>query len=637
MISPMLKFRLAGLKREKDAVFDVLFKSGCVDLKDLGASNSVKEQSPMLSSYENLNSRLQNAINMIEDNILLFEKGYKGVKRCIKLQDFTLESSDSTINVILDELDEIKSDQEKLKLNKGSFQTAMSSLEAYLSLKYPLSSYKSTTNVTILLGTLPDYSKAKFDEYISSLKLTDCQSLPSSNAIVVYSHKIESKEVVKRLTELGFMKFVPDFDCTSQERREELVKKLSNLEDEELAIKQKLYKYKDILPFLKLAFDYNTVRIGKLHAEREVIFTDKAFYLEAFVPKKYKEKLEKMLSSSSVSVEFDFINVAKTDEVPTLVESKRLVKPFEFVTNMYSAPNYRDLDPNLFIMFFFSLFLGFVMADIGYGILMIVIGLLIARKQDLSSGTRDLMKVIATSGAFAILFGVMFGSLFGIGHEVFLLVPPAILPNPTKSVLPLLCICLAGGMVQIMVSLALKATLLMRRGESMQALFGAIIWEFFFVGVFMVGLDYLNVIKGILDIGLILAITSISLSAVGQFFINKGINRLTKSFSSIYSVINIFSDVLSYARIFGLMLSGYIISSIVTSLASPMFSSLLGSIFAVIIMIIGHAFNLAMGLLSGYIHVSRLQYVEFFSRFYEGDGKLFSPFLRDLKYHEIAD
>ena len=138
-------------------------------------------------------------------------------------------------------------------------------------------------------------------------------------------------------------------------------------------------------------------------------------------------------------------------------------------------------------------------------------------------------------------------------------------------------------------------------------------------------------------VGIIVACSGVGISVIGNLFINKGFERVSKSFGSLYSILNLFSDLLSYTRLFGLMLSGVIIATIVNQLAGGFYTSVWKIPFGLLISFIGHAFNISMGALGAYIHDARLQYIEFFSRFYEGEGELFTPFGSKFSYINLIE
>ena len=219
---------------------------------------------------------------------------------------------------------------------------------------------------------------------------------------------------------------------------------------------------------------------------------------------------------------------------------------------MYSAPKYGELDPNGILALFFSIFFGFIMADIGYGLVLVVFGLILALKQKKKTGPKQLWTVIAIGGLFSVLFGIGFGSFFGLSHENFWLVPQAIIPNPVDNVMTLLIACLGAGIVQIMVSFILQGILLIRRKKVFDVICFAFSWDFFFVGLILFALDFMGITSGLTMVGIIIALSSVAICLIGQIVKNKGFNKFTKSFGALYGIINMFSDILSYARLFGL-------------------------------------------------------------------------------------
>ena len=190
----------------------------------------------------------------------------------------------------------------------------------------------------------------------------------------------------------------------------------------------------------------------------------------------------------------------------------------------------------------------------------------------------------------------------------------------------MLLISLLMGVIQIMVSLALKGVLSTRRGNLLDGICDGFVWIGFLAGLVIVVLDMLGVTHGLLKFGAILTLACLGFAVIFAGRHEKFLGKFTKGFGSVYGIINYMSDILSYARLYGLMLSGAQIASIFTSLGLGLFSKGVGGIICgVLVLIAGHAFNLAMGTLGAYIHDSRLQYIEYFGRFYEGEGVPFNP------------
>ena len=309
---------------------------------------------------------------------------------------------------------------------------------------------------------------------------------------------------------------------------------------------------------------------------------------------------------------------------------------------MYSPPNYREMDPNTVMAFFYSVFLGFIMADIGYGLMMIIGGLFIKLK----TSRRDTMLgrlggVFAVGGIFTVIWGFLFNSFFG-----FALLPFKVMPDMQGAAMSwslagikvpaLLIISMIIGVVQLFAGYVCLAVQNFRRGKVWDGVLDGLVWAMFSAGVELAlvgfidefGAPALKLVGGIIaGVSLVVAIFTAGRK-------EKLLGKFTKGFGSAYGVINYASDILSYARLYGLMLAGAVIADIVTSNSVALMSSgnVAFIILGVLIMVIGHVFNLAIGLLGAYIHDARLQYVEFYGRFYEGEGELFAPLGSRHKY-----
>lgn len=633
-IVEMSKLKLVALSRDKQIVLNELFKMRCVELKkttniDGTACNFCEED------YENkqtLHDKIVQSIKIVEDAV---GKSVDEAPIDLSADDFVSEKFDcgKTIQQICslrDEILSIRRENEKIATRRATY-------EPYLCLSEKFSDFKSTKHVEMYVGLLPEGNSEKLPAALKDCPLTIVEVCGDDGRVIkVCSHVSESVVVRKILAELGFSKCPFTFDQTSKSLVAQCQNEIIKNKNKITACEKKLKDFSSKIKDLKLAADHTKFCMEKLDADNLFCSTKSTFVLEAYLPKNKIDYVDKCLSKLDICMEKEFLEISKNEMPATLLKNNKIVSNFEFVTNMYSSPNYRELDPNGLLTFFFSLFFGFVVADMGYGFVLVLFGTFAAAMQKRESSFKKLCGVLAAGGVFAIVFGALFGSMFGVGHETWSIVPTSIMPNPTKDVIAMLGICLGAGAVQIMVSLVLKAILLFKRKQFSQAIFSALVWEGFFVGVGLVVCDVAGLLSGVKTAGMIVAVASVALSVVGLALTERGINRLTKSFGAVYGIINIFSDILSYARLFGLMLSGAIIASIVNQLAVPFFESAATCVLGAIILLIGHSFNLSMGCLSAYIHVARLQYVEFFSRFYEGEGELFEPFGSGFSYINIT-
>jgi len=308
---------------------------------------------------------------------------------------------------------------------------------------------------------------------------------------------------------------------------------------------------------------------------------------------------------------------------PTALRNPPLVEPFEMITDMYSIPSSRGMDPNLFMAPFYVAFFGMMVSDAGYGIALAIVATLFLVKLKPQGMAKKLAGVLAMGGVSTFVWGALFGGWLGLSL-------PPLWFNPMEEPITMLALCFGLGALQLFVGMGLQAYLNIKRGKILEALFDQGLWF-----VFLIGLPLLAV-PALSQVGKVLSIVG----AVG-LILTQGRHKegiFSKFFSgllSLYNVTGFLSDVLSYSRLFALGLATGVIAMLINTIAAMLGSNIIGMIFMVAILIGGHAFNLLINVLGAYVHASRLQYIEFFGKFFEGGGKAFSPFRIKTKYIEV--
>ena len=362
--------------------------------------------------------------------------------------------------------------------------------------------------------------------------------------------------------------------------------------------------------------------------------------MEAYVPKESEQEVGEAIDGVTNAAYYEFTKPAEDEIPPTLYRNNAVVSNFETITDMYSPTSSKEFDPNTIMAFFYSLFLGFIMADVGYGLIMLLGGGAIWLKMRAKGGgLARLSGVFAVSGIFAIVWGVLFDSVFGMSLGM-----PFKLPDAQNDmwafvgikVPAVLVISMELGVFQLFAGYICKAVQCFRRGEIVDGICEGVVWAVFSLGAgFAIAgfVDELNFIE-LAYAGGILAGASLVMAMLTAGRKEKFFGKFTKGFGAAYGIINYASDILSYARLYGLMLSGAVIAKIVSGYAVTGMNGSVGFVVSgnpllivlgVLILIVGHIFNFAIGLLGAYIHDARLQYVEFYGKFFEGDGELFAP------------
>jgi len=373
--------------------------------------------------------------------------------------------------------------------------------------------------------------------------------------------------------------------------------------------------------------------------------TDHTVYVEGWVREDEIDKLHYVVNSVTKDYDIDISERAHDEIAPTATKNNKFVSQFETITNMFSVPNTDEVDPNPVMSIWYWIIFGIMMGDIGYGLLMVIgLGLFIKFKKPKGEFSK-LVHVLYYSGYTSIIAGIIFGSIFGADIGVIEFVGNIFNQNwksfsMMDNILTMLIISIAIGVLHLASGLFLKVKLALKHNDPLTALADGVSWISILLGgsVSVIGMTLIqsNLLfytgLAFVGIGFLLIILLAGRDKKGAF------GKVTSGLGGIYGTLDYVSDLLSYSRILALALSSSVIAFTMNTLAGLVQGSFIGVIFSIIIYIVGHLFNFAMGLLSAYVHDSRLQYIEFFGKFYEGGGYEFKPLSFETKYiNEITN
>jgi len=372
----------------------------------------------------------------------------------------------------------------------------------------------------------------------------------------------------------------------------------------------------------------------RIEANGIILETKRIFFITGWIPeelaKDVTERLEKKYFASITITEPE-----EDEDFPILLENKVIAEAGEPVSSMYSLPSRREIDPNTVMTPFFIIFFGLMLGDGGYGIILTLATGFLLWKFKLEDYTRKFIKLLFYCGISTIFWGAMFGGWFGISA----LVPFALWFDIVSRPELMLSWSFLFGVIHILAGFSMKAANLIRKGKYLDALFDVGFWFIFFIGAILFMLPFApevnpdkvvtlsNIGKYMLVIGGILLIITqgrAKKNIFGKFF---------GGIISLYDLIGLLSDVLSYSRLLALGLATGIIASIVNQMA-VMFDlpAVFKAIATVFILLVGHGINFAINALGAYVHSCRLQYLEFFGKFFEGGGVAFKPLKANTKY-----
>ena len=523
----------------------------------------------------------------------------------------------------------------RLAAEKSRLTAVRESFVPWQQLPLPLETL-GTQHTRILLGTVPAQTdlealRAKVFEAADEVQLEQISADQQSLYLLVFVHKCAAEAVGAALREAGFA--LTTFDgvqgtaAENIRRTDEAIAACEQQDAEKLAELTALAAQK---PALQLAFDRCTQEISKAQAADRLVHSEKTFCLGGWVPCEDVGKLEALLSGFCCAWELTDPAPEEYPDVPVKLRNNKLTWPLNMVTEMYSLPAYDGVDPNPLMAPFFILFYGIMMADMGYGLLMILASIIITKKSRPKGTSGQMFGLMFSCGISTFLMGALTGGFFGdfLPQLVGIIDPDTTfkaLPSlftPLDDTITILIGAMALGFVQIVTGMAISFVEKIKKGAVMDAIWEELTWWVVFAGIACMALGVTNIV---LYVGLAMVV-------VGSGWSAKGFGKVTAIFGSVYNhVTGYFGDILSYSRLMTLMLAGSVIASVFNTLGA-----IPGNVVIfLIISALGNGLNFALNLLSCYVHDLRLQCLEYFGKFYQDGGKPFEPLAINTKYVDI--
>lgn len=532
-------------------------------------------------------------------------------------------------------------------------EALMDSIRPWLDLDIPMK-VKETAQTKVLIGSLPSLFTRE------SLLLAISQALPAVEAIdaqvvcsakdqscaVVFSLKEDAIAVEQVLRELGFVRPNETFGTLPKEYFEKIENenvRLSKIIDD---AQEKIKTFSDCCRDMEFVIDYFALRIEKYESLKRISLSQNIFVLKGYIPENKAQAVAKELEKKYAAA----VTITRPEEdaeLPVLLENNNFVAPVESVTEMYSLPSDGDVDPNPIMAFFYYVFFGIMLSDGGYGLVMVIAMLVAKKKFNLEEKTKKTVNFFLYCGVSTMFWGAMFGGWFGdiiqiVGKEFFNKDIPslAIWFEPVKDPMKLLLYSFLFGIIHLFVGLGVRFSILWKLGKKLDAILDVIPVYLFVLGVAPLGAGVVIAVPAtIATLGKYLALVGAALIVLTAGRSTK--NIIGKLGGGLYGLYNAgsgyMSDILSYSRLLALGLSTGVIASVVNVLGTIPSNMVFKGFLLVFVFIVGHTVNIAVNLIGAYVHTSRLQYVEFFSKFYEGGGRAFTPLKADTKYYRFKE
>lgn len=669
-IAEMKKLKLIGLSSEKDKILNKLVATGGIELKPTEQISltvkraDYKEREELLSKLSVVSSALDFLTVQLRlrkelakrtkgDKYVPPKKPLFTVRDSVDVAAFeNVSLSEEEILGWCNELLDYSARLAEIKSEENSLVSAEETLKLYSSFNGRFSDAKESARCVFSLGAIKNLKAGRLDGLREKYS---AEILEFGSAVFVAALKSENKALMAELTAMGFAACPFKDDLTPAEKENKISARLSYLSAQRDEITVAAAKYVEKRAKIRLLHDNIKFALEKNVATEEFASTRSTFVMEGFVPVNAVDKVTKTVQGVTDCVELSFEDVTAEDNPPTLCANAALVSPFESITNMYAVPQYKEKDPNGFVAFFYFLFFGMMLSDAGYGLVLAVVGVLLIKLFKMEAGMKKLITVLTLGGVSTVLWGIFFGGWFALDESTiegltglgwlgnvvkWLKSAQVIDPLDSSGMIYYLLLALALGLVQILVGMGIKASQYFREGKPVDAVFEVFSWYILLIGVGAVVLSLLLTLPStVLYVGIgAVAIGLLMLMYNGARKV-KGPTKVVKAFGSLYGIISFLSDVLSYSRLFGLGLASGVIGMVINMMIALFWNAIpvVGVALGIIVFLFGHTFNLLINLLGTYVHDARLQYIEFFSRFYEGGGHAFTPLGSKLKYTIITE
>ena len=644
-IVTMRHLRLIGLQAEREEMLRRLQHLGCLEITEPEPASDdpllEKLRIPEAAELQRIREQYtaaEQALQTLTDHTPK-EKNALEPLPFIDEQALTDESqladgknAAERLNRCREELASLQSRSEKLAAEEAQ-------LLPWESLTMPLEC-ATTEKVLIQMGTLPavvppEQIREALEAAGDLYEFREVSADRERRYAVLTVHISQAEDHVAAVKALGWSRVAPgDRRGTAGENLAALRREQAELAERKVALEQEIAKCADQKPELRQLSDASRIEMDRGEAKGRTRETAETFLLEGWFPAENTKELEMLLEGCTCAWQMTDPLPEDYPRVPVKLKNNRFTGPLNMVTEMYSLPAYGSLDPNPYMAPFFILFYGIMMADMGYGLLMMAASLLVLKKKQPTGGNRNFFALLGLCGISTFILGAMTGGFFGdfIPQLVKLFNPESTftwfwkpLFSPINDIIMVMLGSLALGCVQILVGMVIGFIYKLRHGEIAEALCEEAAW-WVIIGCGVA----LGVTGNKVFLWVLLAVLVIS-----QSYGKKGIGgKIVGIGGSIYNhITGYFGDILSYVRLMALMLAGAVIAQVFNTLAA-----IPGNlIIFFVISILGNALNFALNLLGCYVHDMRLQCLEFFKYFYRDGGHAFRPVAAEPKYYRIAE
>lgn len=664
----MKKINICAMKKDRKAVLEKLQAMGAVEINTSGEEDEIFKKINTTSQRSKYEKRVQNTDAALEilqqyvpEKTSLFSalEGKKEVEE-EKLQEII--ASRGKYNLMVKNIQELNKEIANCKAGINKCEVAIEGLKPWLNMDIPINT-TGTKNTDVIIGTMgPGLTEDIISQMVlnrqpelSGFDVTVISTDKDQTCIFVICMKQTSAKLEEALRAEGFTRISYFSKRTPEGKVEKYKKDIKEYEERIEKLKTRLSELAEDRDNIRLLSDYYRIRADKYEVLGGLLQSRSTFVITGYILQRDEEEIVNELNDEfSLMVETE--DISEDETAPVKLENPKVFASAEGVLESFGLPGRGEMDPTTPMSIFYIFLFGLMLSDAAYGLIIFLACFIILKKfPKMSDGMAKSLRLFMYCGLSTLIWGILFGGYFGdlitvvsktfFHHEI--VIKPlwfAPLDNPMK----MLVFSLLFGLIHLFGGLALKGYMCIKKKDFVGLISDVVSWFMLITGLVMMLMPtelFASIAQISFQFSPAVKTLSYVLAAGGALIIvvmsgrdkkNPAL-RFALGLYDIYNLTGWLSDLLSYSRLLALGLATGVIAQVVNQMGSMVGDSVFGVIVFILVFMIGHTFNLAINMLGAYVHTCRLQYVEFFGKFYEGGGIPFNPFKENTKYVDIKE